>query len=350
MGSPDDKELLGGKPSLVDLRGLDNVAAAARLSAISRFPPARWLVVDVGGPRAWPPDLVEALAGVDQALVRAGGRCAVVARGAGRTAVDSAGAALLWSASREAALVALSARGAVPSVALHAERGGMRIVLRGDVDLADRFVLDTQLERVRALAAPRSRIVLDFRALRFIDVGSLRRLTALQRECAWAGIAVHLLGARAAVQRVISALADLRGPESAGPPERAASADASLLGLDAVSAAAEDAIIVTDLQGRVTAWNRAAERLYGWTAAEVAGRPIGELTVGPQDHRLAEEIMQAIQLAGSWEGEFTVHRRDGSPLLAHVRDTLVRDADGRPAGVRGRSRPVARPQPARTAA
>jgi PAS domain S-box-containing protein len=34
----------------------------------------------------------------------------------------------------------------------------------------------------------------------------------------------------------------------------------------------EDAIIALDAQWFVTAWNRGAERMYGWTAGEVMGR------------------------------------------------------------------------------
>ncbi len=40
----------------------------------------------------------------------------------------------------------------------------------------------------------------------------------------------------------------------------------------AVVAAIGDAVIVSDVQGNVTAWNPAAERLFGWTAAEAIGQ------------------------------------------------------------------------------
>ena len=33
-----------------------------------------------------------------------------------------------------------------------------------------------------------------------------------------------------------------------------------------------DAVIATDDQFRITAWNRAAEKIYGWSSAEVMGR------------------------------------------------------------------------------
>ena len=38
-----------------------------------------------------------------------------------------------------------------------------------------------------------------------------------------------------------------------------------------------DAVIATDDQFRITAWNRAAERIYGWTAAEVIGQSVDEI-------------------------------------------------------------------------
>jgi PAS domain S-box-containing protein len=114
--------------------------------------------------------------------------------------------------------------------------------------------------------------------------------------------------------------------------------------LDGVAEMDEQAVIVTNLAGRVTAWNRAAERLYGWSAPEVVGRAITELTVGPTDADVAEQIMQAIQTTGVWEGEFTVRGRDGATFVAHVRDTLLRDRDGRPVGVSGRSYAVASPR------
>ncbi|MFY0538063.1 PAS domain-containing protein [Nannocystis pusilla] len=38
-----------------------------------------------------------------------------------------------------------------------------------------------------------------------------------------------------------------------------------------------EAVIALDEAERVTFWNRAAERMYGWTAAEALGRTLPEL-------------------------------------------------------------------------
>jgi len=97
----------------------------------------------------------------------------------------------------------------------------------------------------------------------------------------------------------------------------------------------ELAVIATDLAGTVTHWSGGAERLYGWSRPEVIGRPITELTVGPEDAQVAENIMDCVRRTGRWEGEFWVTRHDGSRFLAYVRDVVVLDDDGRPLGLVG---------------
>ena len=56
--------------------------------------------------------------------------------------------------------------------------------------------------------------------------------------------------------------------------------DPAVLRLAAVVASSEDAIITETLDGTIETWNRSAERLFGYTAAEVVGHPI-EVIVPP---------------------------------------------------------------------
>jgi uncharacterized protein (TIGR02246 family) len=100
------------------------------------------------------------------------------------------------------------------------------------------------------------------------------------------------------------------------------------------------AVIATDVDGTVTQWNAAAERLYGWARGEVLGRPITALTVGPEDLDVAKAIMDAVRREGRWEGEFWVHGRDGTRFLVHVREALLADDRGQPLGLVGVSVPV----------
>ena len=94
--------------------------------------------------------------------------------------------------------------------------------------------------------------------------------------------------------------------------------------LDAVG----QAIIATDLQGRIIYWNRAAEELYGWTTEEVMGRPIVEVTPSEELLERAEEIMSELRAGRSWSGEFVVRRKDGSTFPAMVTDSPVYDEQG----------------------
>jgi PAS domain S-box-containing protein len=100
------------------------------------------------------------------------------------------------------------------------------------------------------------------------------------------------------------------------------------------------AVIATDLRGRVTHWNEYAERLYGWSREETLGRDVREFTVGPGQIAVAEEIVRKVGAGETWEGEFVVRRKDGSRFLAHVTDSLIRDAEGRAAGIVGVSTDV----------
>jgi PAS domain S-box-containing protein len=57
--------------------------------------------------------------------------------------------------------------------------------------------------------------------------------------------------------------------------------------LAAIIACSDDAIVSKDLTGVIQTWNRGAEKVFGYTAAEAIGRPISILI--PED-RLSEEV------------------------------------------------------------
>src|SRR5215216_2965140 len=101
--------------------------------------------------------------------------------------------------------------------------------------------------------------------------------------------------------------------------------------LDAVG----QAIIATDLQGKIIYWNRAAKKLYGWSKEEVMGRPIVEVTPSEELLERAEEIMSELRAGRSWSGEFVVRRKDGSIFPAMVTDTPVYDEQGTLVGIIG---------------
>jgi len=94
-------------------------------------------------------------------------------------------------------------------------------------------------------------------------------------------------------------------------------------------AKARDAIYVRDLAGKVSYWNRSAERLYGVPAAEALGREVGEL-IGEPDGTSGLSGAEAALQAGEWTGELRQRTRLDQDLVVESRWTLVRDDHGNP--------------------
>jgi diguanylate cyclase (GGDEF)-like protein/PAS domain S-box-containing protein len=88
------------------------------------------------------------------------------------------------------------------------------------------------------------------------------------------------------------------------------------------------AVIAADPQGKVIYCNRATQELYGWSAEEVIGRPIMEVTSSEDLMEQAQEIMTELIAGRSWTGEFVVRRKDGTTFPALVTDTPAYDDEG----------------------
>ena len=116
------------------------------------------------------------------------------------------------------------------------------------------------------------------------------------------------------------------------------------LDLFAVIDALPRAIIVTDRNGCIQLWNRQAEILYGWEAAEVVGRLVADVLVPLPDRDQAQEIMDEVRAGEVWSGDFTVLRRDGVPLRVWVTDSPLRDKNGVTVAIVGASEDVSEPR------
>lgn len=93
---------------------------------------------------------------------------------------------------------------------------------------------------------------------------------------------------------------------------------------------ATDAIRVQDLETTIKFWNKGAERLYGWQAAEAIGKKAKELLYA---ENCAEIIATAQKITidkGNWQGELQQVTKMGAKIVLESRWTVVYDEQGQP--------------------
>lgn len=103
--------------------------------------------------------------------------------------------------------------------------------------------------------------------------------------------------------------------------------------LAAIVQASRDAILGKTLNGTMTSWNPAAEAIFGYTEAEMVGRPV-EVLIPPD--RLAEEVALRDRVAqglGIEQHETVRLRKGGTPVDVSATLSPLSDADGRIVGV-----------------
>jgi PAS domain S-box-containing protein len=94
-----------------------------------------------------------------------------------------------------------------------------------------------------------------------------------------------------------------------------------------------DAIIASDTKFNITYWNKASEKLYGYTEAEVLGK--AGMEVMRSEHILPntrEHVLEQIFEQGGWVGELMQFTKDGRkiPVLSSV--TKLHDKEGKMIG------------------
>jgi PAS domain S-box-containing protein len=104
------------------------------------------------------------------------------------------------------------------------------------------------------------------------------------------------------------------------------------LKLAAIVESSEDAIVSKDLNGIVTSWNRAAERMFGWKPEEIVGQPI-LMIIPPELHDDEPRILAKIRAGERIEHFETIRmRKDGERLNISLTVSPIRDESGKVIG------------------
>jgi diguanylate cyclase (GGDEF)-like protein/PAS domain S-box-containing protein len=170
----------------------------------------------------------------------------------------------------------------------------------------DRGLVERSLERMRREGEP----------LRF-EV-RLRRFDGVERVV---GVRGEMIAqARGGPGRVVGTLQDVT--------EEVAARSARDL-LSYVVQSTGDAIVTKSSDGTITSWNRGAEQVYGYTAEEAVGQPIG-LIEPPDRAGEQQEILETVfsgQSVDNFETEGV--RKDGTVISVSLTVSPVTDANGR---------------------
>ena len=98
--------------------------------------------------------------------------------------------------------------------------------------------------------------------------------------------------------------------------------------LSAIVQSSDDAIVSKDLNSIITSWNPAAERIFGYTAAEMIGRSVRVII--PDDRQYEEdEVIARIRAGEAVEHFETIRKRkDGALIDISLSISPVRDESG----------------------
>jgi PAS domain S-box-containing protein len=103
--------------------------------------------------------------------------------------------------------------------------------------------------------------------------------------------------------------------------------------LESIIQSSEDAIITKDLNGIITSWNPAAERIFGYTSQEIIGQPV--LTLIPPSLQHEEPIILRKLRSGEKISHFETRRvrKDGRELIVSLTISPLMNKNGQVIGV-----------------
>ena len=95
----------------------------------------------------------------------------------------------------------------------------------------------------------------------------------------------------------------------------------------------ESAVVAESLEGEVTYWNVAAEKLFGWKVSEVMGRNLLDIIRPEPLAGTSLPSIDSLKTLASWNGDIQLERRDGTKFPAKVSVSEIMGRDERPIAI-----------------
>jgi PAS domain S-box-containing protein/putative nucleotidyltransferase with HDIG domain len=93
-----------------------------------------------------------------------------------------------------------------------------------------------------------------------------------------------------------------------------------------------DAVIATDENLLITSWNGSCERIYGWKAQEVIGKPTDQVLQAEFVGRTRDEVLNQLRNEGEYFGEVLQRTKDGLIVTVEGHSKALRDESGKISG------------------
>jgi diguanylate cyclase (GGDEF)-like protein/PAS domain S-box-containing protein len=101
-----------------------------------------------------------------------------------------------------------------------------------------------------------------------------------------------------------------------------------------------DALVVIDLQGIITDWNKGSETLYGYSKEEAIGQPVNMLHVPEDSVTIIADVMSAVEKQGKWTGEVRMVHKNGDIGWIESMCVPIHDLDEQMIGALGINRNI----------
>ncbi|MFI1825853.1 SpoIIE family protein phosphatase [Streptomyces sp. NPDC020412] len=92
------------------------------------------------------------------------------------------------------------------------------------------------------------------------------------------------------------------------------------------------AVVQIDRHGTISSWNEDSERLFGYPADQVVGKPLTDFAAWPHTPGIGTGIAEALQLS-RWEGSYGIRDTDSRVVPVYASHLRVRDTNGEPSTV-----------------